>query len=365
MTLETIFDRKPLEALLQQQVSAHKTPGLHYAFFDAEKVLFEYSAGEADVEKGIAVDAQTAFYAFSMTKTFTATAIMQLMTQGRLQLDDLVKSHLPAFEHGDEIRVRHLLAHSSGLSNPLPIRWVHLVEDHETFEEGAFFRKVFQGLKKPSRKPNERFAYTNLGFVVLGQIIEKVSGMPYKEYIRQHIIKPLGVSNQLGFERQPGWKVAGGYHRAFSFGNLLLGFLLDRAKFMGKKVKGWASFNPVYVNGPAYGGLIGRPAAFVAFAQDLLRPDGVLLSSEQRQAMFQQNHLNNGKASGMCLGWFCGQLDGNRFVTHAGGGGGFYCEMRIYPEKGMGSIIMTNRSGFSDERMIGAFDRFFISSSAL
>ena len=365
MAPETILDKKLLEAILQQQVSAHKTPGLHYAFFDAEKVLFEYSAGEADVEKGIAVDAQTAFYAFSMTKTFTATATMHLVAQGRLQLDDLVKSHLPAFELGDEMTVRHLLAHSSGLSNPLPIRWIHLVEEHETFEEDAFFRKVFQGLKKPSRKPNERFAYTNLGFVVLGQIIETVSGMPYKEYIRQYIIQPLGVSDQLGFERQPGWKVAGGYHRAFSFGNLLLGFLLDRAKFMGKKAKGWASFNPDYVNGPAYGGLIGRPAAFVAFAQDLIRSDSALLSPESRQEMFQENHLNNGKASGMCLGWFCGKQDGIRFVTHAGGGGGYYCEMRIYPEKGLGSIIMTNRSGFSDERMIGAFDRFLLNSSAL
>jgi hypothetical protein len=76
--------------------------------------------------------------------------------------------------------------------------------------------------------------------------------------------------------------------------------------------------------------------------------------------LFQENQLRNGKASGMALGWFCGQLNGQRFVTHAGGGGGYYCEIRVYPEIGRGSLMMSNRSGFSDERMLNQFDRYFI-----
>ncbi len=346
--------------LLQQQIANHKTPGLYYAFFNAEKILYEYSGGKADLSSGLLANAKTAFYGFSVTKTFTATAVQQLIAKGKLQLDDLVKTHLPDFIYGDEIRVRHLLAHSSGLPNPMPIQWIHLVEEHATFEEQRFFDDVFQKKPKARQKPNERFVYSNLGYVALGRVIEQVSGISYREYITRYILQPLGISESLGFERLSHWDTATGYHRTFSLGNFLLGFLLDKTKFMGEKTEGWTSFRPCYVNGSAYGGLIGLPGAFMAFAQDLLKPEGVLLPSKFREEMFRENHLNNGKATGMSLGWYCGQLKGMRFVAHAGGGGGYYCELRIYPEIGLGSIVMTNRSGFSDERMLNKFDPFFI-----
>lgn len=134
---------------------------------------------------------------------------------------------------------------------------------------------------------------------------------------------------------------------------------------MGDTTAGWKSFRPIYVNGAAYGGLIGTPGAFISFAQDFLRPEGRLLSRAQRDEMFSENRLNNGKASGMCLGWFCSHLNGHRFVAHAGGGGGFYCELRVYPETGMGSILMTNRSGFSDERLLNGFTRIYWRNSLL
>jgi len=354
-----------ISELLHKQITSRKTPGLYYAFFDAQKIHYEFSDGKMDLKAGIPVDAQTVFHAYSMTKTFTATAVMQLVATGKLNLEDLVTTHLPDFAHGHEIRIWHLLAHSSGLPNPMPIKWIHLVEEQATFDENAFFEGVFRAISKPSRKPNDRFAYSNLGFVVLGQLIEQVTGMSYREYVNQHIIKPLSASDALGFERQSHWKVATGYQKAFSFGNFLLGFLLDKAKFRGEKTEGWVSLRPFYVNGSAYGGLIGRPGAFVAFAQDLLKLDGVVLPPKYRQEMFQENHLNSGKASGMCLGWFCGLLDGRRYVTHAGGGGGYYCELRIYPESGLGSIIMTNRTGFSDERMLDKLDKFCLPTSAL
>ena len=271
---------------------------------------------------------------------------------------------LPDFAYGDKIQVRHLLAHSAGLPNPIPIKWIHLIQDQTTFNENAFFQTIFQQNKKVSGKPNERFAYSNLGFVALGQLIERVTGMPYRDYITDQIIKPLGMSAQLGFERKSAWGIATGYQKAFSFGNLLLTFLIDKTKFMGKTIQGWACFRPFYVNGSAYGGLIGNPYAFIAFAQDLLKRDSKLLPAGQRREMFQENHLNNGRPSGMCLGWFCGQLNEQFFVAHAGGGGGYYCELRLYPEKGLGSIVMTNRSGFSDERMLDRFDSFLLTPSA-
>lgn len=353
-------DNAQADALLQHQIGARKTPGLYYAFFDAGRILHEFSGGEADLKNEIPVDAQTVFYGYSVTKTFTATAVLQLAEQGKLHLDDPVKKYLPSFVYGGEIRIRHLLAHSAGLPNPLPISWIHRAEDDAGFDGNAFFQNVFQKNPKARSKPNDKFAYTNLGYVALGELVEQVSGIPYRRYVEQHILKPLGVSEQIGFVRQSHWKMAIGYQKVLSFGNLLLSFFLDKKRFMGENTKGWRSFLPFYLNGSAYGGLIGAPGAFIAFAQDLLKPNSVLLSPESRKEMFRENLLNGGKTSGMCLAWFCGELNGRRFVAHAGGGGGYYCELRIYPENGLGSIMMTNRTGFSDERLLSRFDRFFI-----
>ncbi len=352
----------PTAALLQKQITTRKTPGLYYAFFNAEKILFEFAGGKADLKNGISVNAQTVFYGFSMTKTFTATAVMQLVEQGKLGLNDSVQTHLPNFGYGSNILVRHLLAHSGGLPNPLPISWIHRAEDHAGFDERSFFEDIFQKNPKARFRPNDKFAYTNLGYIVLGQLIEHVSGIPYRQYVEQNILKPLGLSERLGFSRQSHWNIAVGYHKALSFGNFLLGFLLDKKRFMGEKTDGWKSFLPIYLNGPAYGGLIGLPGAFITFAQDLLKPGGKLLSSESRRLMWEENRLNDGKASGMSLGWYKGNLGGKPYCCHAGGGGGFYCELRVYPESGLGSAVFTNRSGFSDERFLDKADADLLSA---
>lgn len=348
-----------VNALLQQQLDTRRTPGIYYAFFDADRLLHEFTGGKANVKNGTPVNAQTVFYGYSMTKTFTATAVMQLVERGKLHLDAPVKNHLPDFVYGNSILVRHLLAHSAGLPNPLPIGWIHRAEEHAGFDERGFFKAVLQKHPQTRFAPNEKFAYTNLGYIVLGWLIEQVSGIPYQQYVEQNILLPLGLSKHLGFACQSHWKVATGYQKAFSFGNFLLGFLLDKKQFMGEKTDGWKSFRPIYLNGAAYGGLIGMPSGFISFAQSLLKPDGGLLSQQSKQTMWQENELNNGKGSGMSLGWYKGSLYGQPYSCHAGGGGGFYCELRVYPESGLGSAVFTNRSGFSDERLLDRFDAPF------
>ncbi len=355
------FESNHAGDLLRRQIENRKTPGLYYAFFDADKVLFEFCGGKADLKTGTPVKPSTVFYGFSATKTFTATAVMQLAEQGRLRPDDPVIRHWPEFPYGNDLTIRHLLSHSGGLPNPLPIGWVHRAEDDAAFDDHSFFQGIFGQHPKTRSRPNQKFAYSNLDHVALGRVIEQVTGMPFRQYVEQHILKPLGVQNDLGFVIQDRLNVATGYHKAFSFGNLLLGFLLDKKRFMGETTQGWKCFQPFYLNGSAYGGLIGKPGAFIAFVQDLLKPGGTLLSPESRREMFQENKLNNGRASGMSLSWFTGNLQGHSYRCHAGGGGGYYCELRIYPESGRGSVVFMNRSGFSDERFLDKTDKVFLS----
>jgi D-alanyl-D-alanine carboxypeptidase len=94
--------------------------------------------------------------------------------------------------------------------------------------------------------------------------------------------------------------------------------------------------------------------------QALLEPESRILSDESRQILFSENILHGGKPSGMAASWFRGELNGHTYFAHAGGGGGYYAEVRIYPELQRGSVILFNRSGMSDERFLDQVDHYFI-----
>ena len=142
--------------------------------------------------------------------------------------------------------------------------------------------------------------------------------------------------------------------------NLLLGFFLDKSKFMDKAEGRWKPFKPFYINGASYGGLIGTANSFRKYVQQLLRANNSLIREEYRKLLFIENHTNDKRSTGMCLSWFCSQLHGVKYFAHPGGGGGFYCELRMYPEINRGSVIMFNRTGMSNEKFLDKVDKFFV-----
>ena len=119
----------------------------------------------------------------------------------------------------------------------------------------------------------------------------------------------------------------------------------------------WQPFKPYYINGASYGGIIGRPGSFMIYAQELLKKDCKLISPEYKQMLFTENLTVDNKPTGMCLSWFTDNLNGQTYFAHAGGGGGYYCEVRIYPDAGIGSVIMFNRSGMSNEKFLDKLDK--------
>ncbi len=350
-----------IDAVLMREVETNNTPSVQYVLFSHDSVIHEFHYGLAEVKNQIKADKQTTYNAFSVTKTFTALAILQLAEKGRLNIDHPAKQYLPDFPYSSDITIRHLLTHAAGISNPVPLSWIHLVEEHPSFDRNNFFNQIFRKHNKAKSKPNEKFAYTNLGYVLLGQIIETVSGQKYEDYIRDHIIKPLDLSlAELGFEIADKKHHAKGYQKQASLLNLFLGFLIDKPKYMGETEGKWKPFKAYYVNGAPYGGLIGTPNALAAYIRELLKPGCRLLGDDYKKLLFTENHTNNGNPTGMSLSWFTGQLNGNEYFMHAGGGGGCYCEIRIYPELGRGSVIMFNRTGMTNERFLDKVDKYYI-----
>ncbi len=352
---------KEVDRILTKEVVGNKTPSVQYIIFDKDTIIHKFQTGLADVKGQKTVNWHTTFKAFSVTKTFTALAILQLAENGDLDINKNANQYLPDFPYSPDITIKQLLTHSSGIPNPNPLSWIHLESERDSFDKKLFFNQLFEKHNKTKFAPNEKFSYTNFEYFLLGQVIEIVSGQTYEDYIRDHIIKPLGISpEELDFTVIDKNQHAKGYQKKFSFLNAILGFFMDKSKYMGKTEGKWKPFNNYYVNGPAYGGLIGRPDAFVTYIQELLKPGSQILSDDYKSMLFTENYTNSSKATGMCLSWFRGVLNGQEYFTHAGGGGGYYCEIRIYPRLGLGSVIMFNRSGMTDERVLDKLDKHFI-----
>jgi len=121
----------------------------------------------------------------------------------------------------------------------------------------------------------------------------------------------------------------------------------------------WLLIGGHYLNGPAFGGLIGTAAAFGRFLQDQLRPRSVLFGDTTRALFYEPQRTTTGAVVTMTPGWHIGASDGQRFYYKEGGGGGFHCMMRMYPASGHGSVVMTNATGFDVAGFLDRTDRQF------
>ena len=180
---------------------------------DKNGTVIEKAYGLADREAKIAVTKDTQFALASIGKLFTTTAILQLVEQGKIGLDEPIIRYLPDYPNkqaADKITIRHLLTHSSGFGN-IDIFGPEHKERRLTLSTPAQFI-VYQGGRAPEFAPGEKVSYSNYGFIVLGRIIEKVSGEEYETYLARHIFAPAGMTH-TGFplfdERGP--NIAVGY----------------------------------------------------------------------------------------------------------------------------------------------------------
>lgn len=348
-----------IDRFLHGQIDKNQTPSIQYAHFSTDSILFEKSIGLANIQSNSYVSADTEYNLFSITKTFTALAIMQLVEQGDIKLDDSIGSYLSDIPYDGKITISQLLNHTSGFTNPIPLKWIHTEREHFTFQRDHFFTEILKQNSSLDFEPGSKFKYSNLGYIILGQLLEKATGIAFEDYIKDHIIRTSGISSdQLSFNIHPEIH-ATGYQKWWSFGNVILEFLIDKKKYMEHKEGKWKPFVNFYTNGTSYGGLFGTSKGLIQYAQTLLRPNSPLLNDTLKQLLFQENKIN-GKGTGMAMSWYTGSLKGHKYICHAGGGGGYYVELRLYPELGKGSVILFNRTGMKDERILDQADSFFL-----
>ncbi|MDN5286221.1 MAG: penicillin-binding protein [Mucilaginibacter sp.] len=172
-----------------------QTPGVAVAIIKDGQIIFKKGYGMANLENDIPITPQTVFHIASVSKQFTAFAIYLLESQGKISLDDDVRKYIPELpDYGTPIKIRHLLAHTSGLRD----QWAILtlagwrMDDVITTEQ---ILKVVTKQKNTNFKPGSAFSYSNTGYTLLAEIVRRITGKTFAEYTSENIFKPLGMTS--------------------------------------------------------------------------------------------------------------------------------------------------------------------------
>jgi len=330
-------------------------PGIGVVVVGREGVRARAASGLADVPSRTPLQIDDAFPWFSMTKIATATTALRLVERKALKLDAPVAPLVSATRllkpaaWASQITVRHLLQHSAGFANPIPVRWIHQA-DQPGPDPDAFLERLLRKHSRLRFKPGDRSSYSNLGALTLGTAISRAAGAPFQSVVENELLAPLGMS-RTGFAFPRGSAAVTGHHSRYSPMRLLLPRWV-----IGTSAGRWISFRPFLVDGAPYGGLVGTAEDAVRLAQLHLR-DGELdgnriLSPEATSEM--RRITANGRRYDLGLGWFVPtrQRDADPpFVEHLGGGAGFFNVIRIYPSLEVGIVVMGNATKYNVDRV--------------
>lgn len=349
-----------VQSTLDNAIRKGMTPGIQYLALDPEKILCRYEAGLADIRRHALMDSATTMMAYSMSKTITAASVLQVIEALEIRLDDSIDKYVRSNLYGRDVTIRHLLSHTSGIPNPIPLRWVHPEAQHATFNEDQALSVVIQKNSRLLFPAGTRFRYSNLGYWLLGKIVEQVSGKTFTSYVTEHILKPLSITAQeLAYVIPARDHHAAGYVERYSLMNLFKRWLIDR-EYDGGYEGRWLRIRSHYLNGAAFGGLVGTPQGFGKFLRDQLQTRSVLFNNTTRELFYAQQRTTEGMPVPMTLGWHVGSINGVRFYYKEGGGAGFHCMMRLYPRSRIATVVMTNATRFDVRKCLNLLDRNFV-----
>jgi D-alanyl-D-alanine carboxypeptidase len=319
-----------LEAWIEAQRSQRELPGVAIGIVHDQTLLWAHGVGWGDVERREAASPETLYRIGSITKLFTATAILILRDAGKLALDDPITGHLPWFDmktaaqESGPITIRHLLTHTSGL--PREAAFPYFTDSK--FPDIAEIRARLPMQQRPL--PTEsRWKYSNLGATLAGEVVAAVSGQPYPEFVRRAILEPLGMSATLVASPPPTHpRLATGYTRR----------LPGRARTPGP-------FNDLR-GLTAAGNMTTSVADLARFAMLQLRGGAVggaqILSGRTLAEMHRVHWLEPDWQAGWGLGFRVLRIGGKSYVGHGGSVRGFRSELRIRPADKLAVMAFIN-----------------------
>lgn len=335
-----------IDAQVRAFLARENVPGAAWGIVVDGELVHVGVQGVRDVAAGAKVERDTVFRIASMTKSFTAMAILQLRDAGKLSLDDPAEKYVPQLRalryptaDSPRITIRQLLSHAEGFPEDNP--W----GDQQLAISEARFDELLRDGIAFSSSPGTAYEYSNYGFAILGRIVSRVSGNDYRDYVRQRILEPLGMrSTTLEPRAVPAAQLALGYRYednlwklepqladgAFGAMGGMLTSLEDLARYVGVFLDAW----------PARDGVERAPLARASLRemQQLWRARPTVVTRDGSGAIA----LNSGGYGyGLRISQSC---DFGHIVAHSGGLPGFGSQMRWLPDYGVGIIAFGNRT---------------------
>lgn len=286
------------------------------------KVLYKNGFGYADIENKVAATPVTKFRIGSITKQFTASGILKLKEQRKLELTDKLSKYFPDFPRGNEVTIHHLLTHTSGIhsytnTDSFMTKVVKPVTNEELLN---YFKNIPYDFN-----PGERLMYNNSGYFLLGYIIEKISGKTLADYLKETFFDPLQMNN------------TGIYDASVKLENEAKGY----------QATGNNQFTPALDWNMTWAAGAG---ALYSTVEDLYKWNeamfsGKVLSEESRKLAFTPVTLNNGKRApemSYGYGWAINDFRGQQVIEHSGGLNGFISQLARYTGENMTIVMLTN-----------------------
>jgi CubicO group peptidase (beta-lactamase class C family) len=319
------FDNK-IDEYLRTQMKAQQIPGIALAVVRDGKIVLARGYGLANVEHQVPVKPETIFQSGSTGKQFTATAVMMLVEEGKLSLEDKITKYFPdAPESWRDITVRHLLTHTSGMTDyPADFDLRRDYTEDDLLHRIKVIPLAFQ--------PGEKWSYSNLAYVTLGILIHKVSGKFYGDFLQERVFKPLDMStariiseSDIVPNRAAGYSVTNGQLENQNWVSPSLNTTADGALYL-----------TVY---------------------DMAKWDAALyteklLKRSSLEQMWTKVKLNDGKSIAYGFGWGLAEVRGHRIIEHGGAWQGFKAQISRYVEDKLTIILFANQARANQTKLV-------------
>jgi CubicO group peptidase (beta-lactamase class C family) len=316
--IDEFVDRmmKPLEG-------SDSVPGAAVLIARDGKILFDKGYGNANIEKGIPVKTDIKFRIGSITKQFTAAAILHLQEQGKISVSDTLSEYIPGFPRGNEVTIYQLLTHTSGIHS-----FTNRPDFRELVVKPVSDTDVLKLIESDTFDfdPGEHFSYNNSGYFILGYLVSQISGMSYSDYLSETFFNPLGMHN------------TGVYDNAHRPGNEATGYGIDNGKIV--TVPDWDL---------SWAGGAGELYSTVddLFTWNEAIFSGKVLNPSSLKMAFTPAVLKNGEPTGGMIygfGWMLPEYRGMKFIAHGGGLDGFLSYLLRQPDEKITMAVLINSS---------------------
>lgn len=314
----TPFPSVVVDRLVQNSLKFTKTPSMAVAVVENGKVVYARGFGLRDENLKLAANADTHYEIGSMTKQFTAAAILQLRDAGKIVLDAPLATYLPSAPHAKEITIRQLLNQTTGLYNYTQVSGFKAIAG----KPGSYDQMVALIAKKPLEfVPGTKWRYSNTNYILLGRVIEVVSGEPYTTYLRNHVFKPADMTQTYTMQDEP------------TISNMARGYIVKKSKVTLspplQDIWAWSA-----------GDIVSTVGDFAKWMDAL--SNGTVIPKSDYVEMTTSGRTTDGKQTDYGFGLQVTKFDRQLSITHSGGTFGYISDAAIFPNQHLSVVVFTN-----------------------